>query len=190
MKDMIMQQTAALLPEELAPNREALLVAQIELRNTQKDLLEFLYSSDLASNVIPSFDPDVNPVTDAYLSTILKVPNYRRSWAGIWCLTPSIRGQPLTPLSWTREHSGLMIDDHPYVAVKNSGCFWKLIPHGNQLFTVQNTYKCPKEKDCGKYMNFDIVRRDRDNRVTIEQYPILWEIVGTHQKRYIRSALS
>ncbi len=62
MKDMIMQETAALMPDELAPNREALLATQVHLRNTQKRLLKFLYESDLSNNVIPLFDPDVTPL--------------------------------------------------------------------------------------------------------------------------------
>ena len=82
MKDMILQETAALMPHELTPNRDALLTTQEELRNTQKRLLKFLYESNLSNNVIPFFDPDVNPVTDAYLNTILKVTNYDRSLAG------------------------------------------------------------------------------------------------------------
>ena len=184
MKDMVMQETAALKPYKLAPIREALLAAQEILRCTQKRLLQFLYSSDLSNNFIPFYDPNVNVVTDSYLSTILKVPNYDRSLAGVWCLTPHIRNQPLHPLSWSESKSSLIKDGHPYVITQNTGCFWKLIPHGKYLFTVQNTYKCPNHNHCGKYLNSDSTGSNRKNRETIEQYPDVWEIFGTQQRRF------
>ena len=76
-----------------------------------------------------------------------------------------------------------MKDGHPYVTLGNEGCFWKLIPHGNHLFTVQNRYKCPDHKHCGKYLNTDATGSNMKNRATIEQYPDIWEIAGTQQKR-------
>jgi hypothetical protein len=185
MKDMILQETAALMPDELAPNREALLATQVQLRTTQKSLLKFLYEGSLSSNVIPFFDPDVSPITDSYLNTILKVPNYSRSMAGIWCLTPNM-GRPHMPLSWSAKEGALMQDGHPYIKRGNDGCFWKLIPHGNHLFTVQNTYNCRgKDSQCGKYMNIDETGGDWNNRATLEKYPDIWEIYGVHQKRLL-----
>ena len=183
MKDMILQETAALMPDELAPNRYALLATQVELRNTQKRLLKFLYKSDLRNNVVPFFDPDVNPVTDSYLNTILKITNYDRSLAGIWCLTPNIRDRPHTPLSWSDKESSLMKDGHPYITLKNEGCFWKLIPHGKNLFTVQNVHKCPGHSHCGQYLKTDATGSNMKNRAAIEQYPDIWEIDGTQQRR-------
>ncbi len=183
MKDMIMQETAALMPDELAPNRNALLATHVVLRNTQKRLLKFLYESDLSNNIIPFFDPDVNHITDLYLNTILKVTNYDRSFAGIWCLTPSITDRTHKSLSWSGKESSLMKGGHPYITVKNDGCFWKLIPHGNHLFTVQNRYKCPGHNHCGQYLNTDTTGSNMKNRATIEQYPDIWEIAGTQQKR-------
>ena len=182
MKDMILQETAALMPDELAPNRDALLATQVHLRTVQTRLLKFLYESDLSNNVLPFFDPtDINPVTDSYLSTILNVTNYDRSLAGIWCLTtPDFI---ISPLTWSEKEDQLVKDGHPYTTFKNEGCFWKLIPHANNLFTIENRYECPDHRHCGKYLNVDILGDDMENRAVIQQYPRIWEIHGTQRRR-------
>ena len=182
LKDIILQETAALIPDELAPNRESLLVVQIHLRDTQRKFLKFLYESDVGIIAIPYFDPDVYPITDAYLSTVLQVPNYDRSLAGIWCLTPNVYGKELLPLAWGTKHDSLTINGHPYITVHNDGCFWKLVPHGKHLFSIINTAHCPNNKYCGQYMSFGIISGQR-NRAIVKHQVILWEIYGVHQKR-------
>ena len=96
LKDVIMQEVATLLPDELEPNRQAMFAAQNVLRGQQKELLQFLRAGrfDKSHNkmAVNYFDPDVNPVTDAYMTAVLKIPDYDRSMAGIWCLTPVIYG--------------------------------------------------------------------------------------------------
>ena len=128
------------------------------------------------------FDPDVSPFTDSYLTKVLKVPDYDRSMAGRWCLTPHISGQKLNPITWATDENSLMKDGHPYITTAIENCHWKLIPHGNNLYTVQNIYKCPKYGYCGQYLSFDILSGE-DSRVTLKTYADLWEICGVRQKR-------
>ena len=60
--------------------------------------------------------------------------------------------------------------------------FWKLIPHGNHLYTVVNTYGGRKHDHYGQYLSFDTLSRGR-SRLTVEGDADLWEIYGNHQKR-------
>ena len=71
---------------------------------------------------------------------------------------------------------------HPYITPYNEGCFWKLIPHGNHLYTVVNTYGGRKYDYYGQYLSFDKLSGDR-SRLTVEGDADLWEIYGVHQKR-------
>ena len=182
LKDVIMQEVASLLPDELEPNRQAMFAAQKVLRDQQKELTQFLRAGRFDKMAVNYFDPDVNPVTDAYMTAVLKIPDYDRSMAGIWCLTPVIYGQRELPITWFRNHDSLMAGGHPYITPYNEGCFWKLIPHGNHLYTVVNTFGGSKYDYYGQYMSFDTLSGDR-SRLTVETDADLWEIYGNHQKR-------
>ena len=182
LKDVIMQEGASLLPDELEPNRQAMFAAQKVLRDQQKELTQFLRAGRFDKMAVNYFDPDVNPVTDAYMTAVLKIPDYDRSMAGIWCLTPVIYGQRELPITWFRNHDSLMAGGHPYITPYNEGCFWKLIPHGNHLYTVVNTFGGSKYDYYGQYMSFDTLSGDR-SRLTVETDADLWEIYGNHQKR-------
>ena len=183
LKDVIIQEVATLLPDELEPNRQALFAAQIGLRDQQKNLLQFLRAGrfDKSHNkmAVNYFDPDVNPVTDAYMTAVLKIPDYDRSMAGIWCLTPVIYGKRELPITWFRSHGRLMVENHPYISPHNEGCFWKLIPHGNHLYTVVNTYGGRKYANYGKYLSFD----RSSGCLTVKDDADLWEIYGVNRKR-------
>ena len=179
LKDVIMQEVATLLPDELEPNRQALFAAQIGLRDQQKNLIQFLRAGrfDKSHNkmAVNYFDPDVNPVTDAYMTAVLKIPDYDRSMAGIWCLTPKIEGERELPITWLRPfRSG-----RPLIIRKNEGCFWRLIPHGNYLYTVVNTYSGPEYAYYDQFLSFD----RSSGCLTVKDEADLWEIYGVDQKR-------
>ena len=182
LKDVIMQEVATLLPDELEPNRQAMLAAQDVLRGEQRERFKFLRAGGVGEVALNYFDPDVSPITDAYLTAVLKVPDYDRSMAGIWCLSPNITGEKILPITWFRNHDSLMAGGHPYITPYNEGCFWKLIPHGNHLYTVVNTFGGRKYDYYGQYLSFDILSGDR-SRLTVEREPVLWEIYGDEQKR-------
>ena len=54
-----------------------------------------------------------------------------------------------------------------------SSCIWKLIPHGNNLYTV--------EIGGGKYLSLD---PESKGKVVTSAKADLWEIDGVHKKRY------
>ena len=179
LKDVIIQEVATLLPDELEPNRQALFAVQIGLRDQQKNLIQFLRAGrfDKSHNkmAVNYFDPDVNPVTDAYMTAVLKIPDYDRSMAGIWCLTPEIEGERELPITWLRPfRSG-----RPLIIRKNEGCFWRLIPHGNYLYTVVNTYSGPEYAYYDQFLSFD----RSSGCLTVKDEADLWEIYGVDQKR-------
>ena len=80
---MILQEVAALLPVELERNRQALLAAQESLPDQQKEQIGFLREGITGKMALNYFDPDEHPVTDLYLTKVLKLPDYDRSLAGI-----------------------------------------------------------------------------------------------------------
>ncbi len=185
LKDMLLMETAMLMPEELKIHGAAMLVVQRKMRIKQKNWFKFLFEVDISKPAIHYYDPDKYPVTDSYLTTMLKVPNYDRSLAGTWCITPHISGKSLIPLGWSRVGENLFKKyNTPYLTTERAGCFFKLIPHGNHLFTIQNNYGCPSNRYCGQYVSFNIDKGKA--RATIEANdPVFWEIYGVQQKRYI-----
>ena len=182
LKDMILMETAMLMPDDLRIHGSAMLVVQRKLRKKQKNWFKFLFQHDPEKTAIHYYDPEKYPITDTYLISMLKIPNYDRSLAGTWCITPHISGKALTPLSWSY---GSMFGDSapPYITVANEGCFYKLIPHGNSLYTIQNNYGCPSNKHCGQYVSFDI-HKGKARLVVEANDPVLWQIYGSNQKMY------
>ena len=91
LKDMILMATAMLMPDSLRIHGSSMLVVQRKLRQKQKNWFKFLFQ----------YDPEKQPFIIMILKNIqlLKIRNYDRSLAGIWCITPHIRGKALTPLS-------------------------------------------------------------------------------------------
>ena len=122
LKDMIMQEAATLLPIDLEPNRQALLAAQESIRDQQKHLIRFLREGKIGKMALDYFDPDVRQLTDSYLTKVLKVPDYNRSMAGRWCLTPHISGQKPNPVTLMRDENSLMKDGHPYITTAIENC--------------------------------------------------------------------
>jgi hypothetical protein len=183
LKDMIVMETAMLMPDELKVHGAAMLVVQNKMRRKQKNQFKFLFEADISKPAIHYYDPDKYPITDSYLNGLLKVPNYDRSLSGTWCITPHIHGKALTPLGWSTFGDNMGPD--PYLTVENAGCFYKLIPHGKHLYTIQNNYGCPSNRYCGQYVSFSLFNGKA--RASIEDDdPTFWEIYGHQQKRYLK----
>ena len=184
LKDLILLQSITLLPDQR--NQAALLAAQLALRNKQKKLLEFLFNAKVNSKMaVRYFDPDLYPVTDKYLSALLKVPDFDRSMAGVWCIT--LRGG-----MWSRSrrvgiggrYRELRTNGHSYLMDGGIACLWKLVPHGNDLYTiVANDWGCRNKRgNCGQYLSHDTINSNR-MRMTAESEADLWEITGDKYKR-------
>ena len=191
-KDLIVTQTAALLPDELAPNRDALIYTMKQLRNQQKNVLKFLFETDVKNNLMPHWDPDEFPATDHYLLKVLGVPNYWRGpLNGLYCMAPSRSGKDLQIVGWGRDDKRRMQNSRPYLDFSDEGCIWKFVPHGNQLYTIKNAFKCPGYDWCGAYVAFHS-HADQgwlgtsmvDTRLHLySERPVLWEVDGSKQKR-------
>ncbi|CAB4016298.1 Hypothetical predicted protein [Paramuricea clavata] len=183
LKDMILLQSIALLPDQR--NRAALLSAQLALRRKQKSLLQFLFNAKVDSKLaVRYFDPDTYPVTDKYLIALLKVPDFDRSLSGKWCMTQKIRGWSSRDyrLGFFMRYRQLMKSGHPYVMSGGITCIWKVVPHGNNLYTIAVTSGCPKGPRCGHYMSHDLIGSNK-MRVTVEPDADFWEITGDKLKQ-------
>ena len=182
-KDMTLQQFATLLPASHENIRFGIYAVQESVRQGQASLFGFLYQGDFANKIMPYYDPDMSPVTDTYLKKVLKLklPNYGYNGViGTHCFTPGRGTKSLTFSSSTKRYA----EKHPYATLGTvKSCFWKVVPHGNWLYSIVNRRNCPEDYYCGALLSFDGIG-DGKARVTIDhEDPVLWEIVGTHQKR-------
>ena len=146
MKDVLVGQTAALIPisEELL--QKSVLAVQQSLRQSAKELIQFLYNSDPNQKVLPYYDVDLSVVTDSYAIQVLGIADYDRSLQGLKSFGYSLMPQ-LLYLDW---RTG--IDLKPYQYGTRSKAFgtlgtdntaiWKLRPHGNNLFSIVNKRGC------------------------------------------------
>ena len=139
LKDITLQEMAFLMPASHKRIRDGMISVQEMFREYEKSLLKFLHEGNAGKMALVYYDPDLNPVTDSYLTKVLKVPDYDRSMAGIWCLTP--RGSNY-PVEARKRPENFVTENHPYIAASGSGCHWKLVPHGNNLYTVVNKEDC------------------------------------------------
>lgn len=151
-----LQETAALLPDELAPNREALMAVQAKLRNSQRRLIKFLYEGNVNDKTMIYYDPENYPITDAHAITLLKIPNYSRALSGVWCITPANLGR----MEWAEGLPSPTFSKNPPIFIpavlddNKSGCIWKVVPHARSLVTIQNVHGCPNGDFCGAYWVF------------------------------------
>ena len=190
-KDLIVTETAALFPDELEPNRNALIYTMQKLRDKQKNQLKFLFEGDVKNNIMPWYDPDDYPATDHYLLEVLKVPNYDRGRLnGVYCMAPYFDGDKPRTLDWSRADSRLMPKGKPFVFVGTQRCIWKFVPHANHLYTIRNTYECPDYDWCGSYVVFDSFEDQGmfgtsrvDTRLQLDTKPMLWSVDGSKQRR-------
>ena len=183
LKDITLLQMSVLVPESHEDIRTGIRALRQSLLGAQASLFGFLYQGDLANKIMPYFDPDMSPVTDTYLKKVLKLklPNYGYNGViGTHCFTPGRGTKSLTFSSSTKRYA----EKHPYATLGTvKSCFWKVVPHGNWLYSIVNRRNCPEDYYCGALLSFDGIG-DGKARVTIDhEDPVLWEIVGTHQKR-------
>lgn len=181
LKDITLQEMAFLMPASHKRIRDGMISVQEMFREYEKSLLKFLHEGNAGKMALVYYDPDLNPVTDSYLTKVLKVPDYDRSMAGIRCLTPRGSNYPVE----AREHpEDFVTENHPYIAATGSGCHWKLVPHGNNLYTVVNKEDCSTSaRYCGKYLSFDTYRGGflwlkAKSKLTLKPDAVLWEIDG------------
>ena len=184
MKTMILQELASLLPDSHKNIRVGIYANLRSLQGAQKRLLSFLFEGDPKNKIMPYFDPDSNPVTNAYMLKVLKVDDYERSLAGTYCIRPARGYSRNWNLAWSTKDERLS-EDRPYVTVlsRGSNCYWKIVPHGKDLYSIVNTNRCPHDEYCGALLSYDEPEKG-ETRVTIDlEDPVLWKITGTNVKR-------
>ncbi|XP_043922233.1 uncharacterized protein LOC122797778 [Protopterus annectens] len=176
LKNMILLQLAALIPDSQSAIRAGVLGVRNSLSSTSRTMLKFLYSpKDKYVNIVSYFDPYRYPITDGYMTKILMLEAPDRSMYGVY----SIRN--LLPGSYY--HHYLSFDrksPHPVVTVeKDDPNDWLLIPRGNQFFTIASLWGCPESFEfCRGILSWD--SKDRHPTCTIENDdPMYWYLRKT-----------
>ncbi|XP_043922232.1 uncharacterized protein LOC122797775 [Protopterus annectens] len=174
LKNMILLQLAALIPDSQSAIRAGVLGVRNSLSSTSRTMLRFLYSHKLKYvNTVSYFDPYRYPITDGYMMKILKLEAPDRSMYGVY----SIRN--LLPGSYYHDYLSFDTESpHPVVTVeKNDPNDWLLIPRGNRLFTIASLWGCHKSYEfCRGILSWD--DGDTHPTCTIENDdPMYWYLV-------------
>lgn len=181
LKDVIFQQMAALIPDSQKNIRNGVYGVQNDLRTSAKALFKFLYESEIGNNVIPYFDPDKYEVTDAYLSKVLEIRSYDRSMAGRYFFDVMVKSG-IARLGYNK-FARLRGGDRGADLVTGGNVSWKLVPHGNKLFSIVNRYKCPNNDLCDALLTW--TETHGTYFVTIKHDdPALWEITRRRDRSY------
>lgn len=181
LKDVILQQMAALISDSQRNIRNGVYQYQNSLQTSAKALFKFLYESEIGNNVIPYFDPDKYELTDAYLSEVLEVQNYDRSMAGRYFFNVKV-GSKVARLGYVAAVP-LRGGDRGADLVAVGNFYWKLVPHGNNLFSIVNRYECPNNDLCDALLTW--TKHRETHFVTIKHAdPALWEITTRPDHSY------
>ncbi|XP_028515342.1 uncharacterized protein LOC114575187 [Exaiptasia diaphana] len=190
-RDIILTQFISMIPRNNKNVRKHLngMIADREVfRRMTRAVLAKLYVLDYDSRIIPYFDPDVNVITDTFSTKILNLGNdYDRSMAGMHCLMTQGRGG-LKDLDWKRAEKSFKPAGNPYTTLvphNNLNCYWKLVPHAGNTYSIINKFRCGNYDYCGAMLSWSVV--DGQAYVDITRGdPVLWEIGGNEWK-YIRN---
>jgi len=174
LRDIIVTQSIAISDDE--GDIAGLLGIREVMRLATKVMMEHIYVLNYGSKILPYFDPDNSPSTDAYATAILDLGKYDRSLAdGLYCF----RYTNQKYLSWATSPEYLQVNQRAFTMFRSEGktCIWKLVPHGNNTYSIVNRYGCPNDPYCGYMLSFGIA--DYHPYVTIQNdSPMLWEIKG------------
>lgn len=183
LKDVILQQMAALISDSQKNIRNGVSEIQNSLRTSAKALFKFLYESKIGNNVVPYFDPDKYELTDAYLSEVLEIESYDRSMAGRYFFAVRVESNT-GKLGYGADSPFVGEDERAAIIMFRSNFSWKLVPHGNDLFSIVNRYKCPNNDLCDALLTWT-ESRGSGYYVTIEhEDPALWEITKRPDRGY------
>jgi len=189
LRDMILTQLISLASND--ENQQFDVQGLIHLRSTVrrgvKVLLGNLYpinaiDSNKSPQILPYYDPDNSPVTDAYARTFLSLGKNYGLISGEYCLVDRNN----MDLDWQRVYSRFKVNGKPYLVPNsrsNRNCFWKLVPHGNNIYSIVNKYRCKDNYEyCNAMLSWDGYGTQAYATIDYSD-PILWEIKG---KNYVR----
>lgn len=162
---------------------QGLINLRTTVRQGVKVLLEKLYVINYSSQILPYFDPDYSPATDTYARILLNMGKYDRSMAGLYCLMYASNSKDL---GWERANGNYLVGGKPYIVTTARGsanCYWKLVPHGKNIYSIVNKYGCKDNYDyCNALLTWNTI--DGVGYATISNYgPVLWEIWGYSFRR-------
>lgn len=184
MKDALVGQTAALIPNSEKLLQTSVLAVQQSLRQSTKALFQFLYNSDPAQKVLPYYDVDLSVVTDSYAIQVLGIADFDRSLKGV------------KRLWYTYSHESYYLDWKtdlfPALASKaigtpsnsDTGPIWKLRSHGNNLFSIVNRRGCsdkPPSEWCDAFLSWEEVKGDVLVKLSTDK-PVIWQIQNAGDK--------
>ncbi|KXJ13442.1 uncharacterized protein LOC114575162 [Exaiptasia diaphana] len=183
LKDMILTQMISLAGNEMENDVRGLMSYHRDFREAARVLLEPLFTIKFGQKVLPYFDPDISVITDSYATSVLDLGKYDRSRAGMYCLMTQSGGK-FKDLVWSAEKEHFHVTGKPYTTLaseNNNNCYWKLVPHGNHIFSIVNKKGCdstPPGHWCGSVLSFDIL--EDGGIVNIEPTDgIMWTIYGS-----------
>jgi len=182
LKDAILQQMAALIPDSHKNLRKGVCEVQNSLRKSANKLFKFLYESEIGNNVIPYFDPDKYDLTDAYMSEVLKIESYDRSMAGRYFLNVRLKDS-YGRLGYEKNAPLVAHVDQGVHLLSGGNYYWKLVPHGKNLFSIVNRHNCPDDDLCDALLTW--TGSGGEHFVTIEHNdPALCELTRQTDGRY------
>ena len=181
MKDVLVEQTAALIPNSEESLKNAILGVQQTLRQSTKALFQFLYISDPDQKVLPYYDVDVSVITDSYAINVLGIADYDRSLKGLRSLRLSTR--PKRYLDWKTgveiEPGGDEVRSKAFGTLDmNDSPIWKLRPHGNNLFSIVNKRGCSDETPsdwCDAFLSWEELGGNVLVKLSTDK-PVIWQI--------------
>lgn len=144
------------------------------IRRRLNETLSKLYFSD--SKIMPYFDPDDSPLLDAYAIKILNVRNYSKPFSGLYCI------QLTKDLVWSESPSEFKANSKPFLTLvdhDNRNCYWKIVPHQNNTFTIVSKKECDKDPShpyCNAMLSFERIGQHAVYGTIDHTNPLLFEI--------------
>ena len=179
LKDLLLQQTVAILPASMSVSKSAVLAEIKVIRDSFKTWLADFFKPNFENKVLPWFDPNEYPVTSAYLNSNLENFVKERPMAGSYHIIPRSKDRgrkfPIS-LGWTVEAKFNPM--HP-PGIPHG---WRLVSFGDKLFTIKSLSACAGGKGCNVFLG---VRSAIRNYATqLPNDATFWEIDRVAKNRY------
>ena len=193
MKDLMLQQTVAVLPASMKVSKMAVMKEVQVIRNSFTTWLADLFQPKIDSKLLPWFDPNEFPVTSAYLNSNLENFVQERPMAGTYHILPSSRDRRRFnsgALGWTASRVAHNYPSSYTQAQPSREAFeWRLVSFGENLFTIKSRHGCPDDSRCNYFLGLQRAFRKfipgvRNFVVLKSSEPTLWEIVKVTGNRY------
>ncbi|XP_031553024.1 uncharacterized protein LOC116290172 [Actinia tenebrosa] len=169
-RQMLLIHTLSLVPEQ--SSAIAFILSTLDFLKTKMSLPFFnvIRNHTIGSKFMAYYDGQVYKVSNAYMAIQLDSPMpYDDSYPGLRCIA-MIAPHPV-PWKWFK----LPGMKHPYFARGGlSDCKWRIVYHGQDLFSIMNKFDCPNGDWCDSLLSFD---GGDPPIVTVEPNdPVLWEL--------------